>query len=206
MLIKKSSMKYATVKIYSLSGRTISVPDWHRGYVWSVKEGQSILEEINEAVKSNAVLNYCSVYAYDDNDQLIIADGVQRIITFDILIRCLRDYASKHGLSLNIRNFNIRFFDVSEQKAWQKLQTGTLPSQYSKMYKHLYKFVERIASIGKTAELEHVLTCNTYFDIFSIPYENALDFYFYQNGVYSLPYTHNNLNGEELRKYYRTTD
>lgn len=76
-----------------IEGIKLTIPDYQRPYKWTAKNANQLLDDIEEARKSNKEKYRVGtlILHHDKDDKYNIVDGQQRTITFALLLNCLEE-------------------------------------------------------------------------------------------------------------------
>ena len=111
MIVSKETVDSKYVNLYSYQGKQIGIPIFQRFYDW--KEAQiaqlktDILDIIDDKSKEFYFLDF--IYYEDENGKIMLADGQQRLVTINNLIKAIKDVATEKGLAIP----EIDYFDIS---------------------------------------------------------------------------------------------
>lgn len=95
-------IKFEISGIAEILGRnTLRVPLNQRSYAWDGDNVKRLLEDLSSEVQKPEGMHFLGtvVLAHDEDDNLIIADGQQRLATTSILIAAIRDYLQESSNS-----------------------------------------------------------------------------------------------------------
>ena len=93
----------------------LSIPAYQRPYKWTTKNALQLFEDINEAMNGNKDKYRVGtlILHYDDKDGgFNIVDGQQRIITFALLLRCLKPAADIRFLEQQLTQNPVNLYNV----------------------------------------------------------------------------------------------
>lgn len=119
MLIKEENFTQRKVNIYKeLQNKKIIVPFFQREYVWNKEELEDFLNDIilkieeHENDKKIYLLRF--IFSKTKEENLYIIDGQQRLISLNLFIKKIIDYANKKNINVEIKEFNIKSDDDNE--------------------------------------------------------------------------------------------
>lgn len=150
MLITKDSIRNQYINLYSLSNKKIVIPIFQRFYSWEPEQVQEILNDLSNCVydmdKDFYLLDFIR---YKEDNVIKLADGQQRLITINLLIKALKEMAFNNHIHIE----DIDFFEVSyDNPVYQGIYKNNflndVGSPFKKVYLYLKKFVE--------SNLEHI--------------------------------------------------
>ena len=124
MLITKDSVEMEYVNVFSLQGKEIYLPIFQRGYSWSEKQVLSLLDDITSCMYEPTKQLYLLDFIwYDEFGEFKLADGQQRLMTLNLLCRCVNDVIVEKQLDVaQVSSFNIKYDADENQKKYEKLQ------------------------------------------------------------------------------------
>ena len=149
MILKKSSVEIEYYNLYDLSAKTIYMPVFQRGYSWKEKFVVDIKNELISLTDSTADELYLMDFIwYSEDDKFKLADGQQRIVTINILIKAINDYIHENSLAITpITPFNIIYEDSDFNDRYIEFYTGTkLKGNFKKVYIDMQKLVTQLNS------------------------------------------------------------
>lgn len=110
MLVNEGKLRQDYVKLYSLQRRKIGVPIFQRFYDWKEKQTDALLEDLLAIVdKPNAQIYLLDFIYYEEDDKIVLADGQQRVVTVNLLMKAINDYIRENELNIE----EIKLFDIS---------------------------------------------------------------------------------------------
>ena len=145
MILNKQSVSYKYINISSLKDNKIGIPIFQRKYAWDEKHVEKFLDEILEITgETEKELYLLDFIYYKEQEKNMIADGQQRLITINLLIKVINDYIKEEKLNiLELKYFNIEY-DIAEYNAvYQDIFSNKIKTPFKKMYFTLKKWVER---------------------------------------------------------------
>lgn len=145
MLIDKDSIKFNYVNLYSLSKESIGIPIFQRFYSWKEKQIyetlNDLLECMNYADKEIYLLDFIW---YKEDEKIKLADGQQRIVSINLIIKAIKDYAAVNNISIDdINFFDISYDNLEYQKKYDQAFTNYIVAPFKKMYLYIYDFVDK---------------------------------------------------------------
>ncbi len=144
MLIENDTITSNYVNIYSLKKYKIGIPIFQRFYDWKEKEIVQFKEDLLNVIDNQTVqLYFLDFIYYEEDGKIKIADGQQRIVTLNNLIKAIKDVSNE----LSIKIEDIDLFDISYDVFANNLKYKTHFNDYAvapfkKVYLDLYKFVK----------------------------------------------------------------
>lgn len=146
MLTNKNDIEIEYINIFDLQKYKIAIPIFQRFYDWKDKQTheikQDILEAINKQSKDIYLLDFIGYYNEDDPGILEIADGQQRIVTINILIKAINDYIDKNNLSITpIDLFEISYDTLEYDNKYKTAFYKYMCSPFKKIYLAMESFI-----------------------------------------------------------------
>lgn len=148
MIIKENAISCEYKKIYSLQNKEIYIPIFQRFYAWKEKELVQLKEDLIKAIDNkNAQFYLLDFIYYEEENKYKIADGQQRLVTLNNLIKAIKDYAFKNSIQIdNIELFDINYDVFSNDKKYKEHILKYPIAPFKKAYLELYQFVEKNAN------------------------------------------------------------
>ncbi len=162
MILTKQSVTLEYININSLKKEKIGIPIFQRKYDWKEKHVQKFLDEILEiTTKTEKELYLLDFIYYTEQEKYMIADGQQRLITINLLIKAINDHITEASLCVpKLKHFNIEY-DIDEyNEVYQKVFSDKIKAPFSKMYLTLKKWVEQ--NQDKLLEIINILDNNIF--------------------------------------------
>ena len=122
MIIKKNNVSKETIdyiKVYSLSERKIAIPIFQRLYEWKKKTAEALINDImSMTYETDKQFYLLDFIGYEEDGYLKLADGQQRLITLNILIKVINDTIDLNNLEIDhIALFDVKYdFEESDKK------------------------------------------------------------------------------------------
>ena len=144
MLIKASSIDPKYINLYSLHDKTIVIPIFQRFYDWKEKQVDALLEDLLNCKDDFSKEIYLMDLAYyKENKQIILADGQQRIVTINLLIKVINDYVETNNLDIErVDGFNILYDIVQYQNKYNTCFTNYPIAPFKKNYLYFYEWIK----------------------------------------------------------------
>lgn len=144
MIINKQSVSFQYININSLKDKKIGIPIFQRKYAWNEKHAEKILDEIlqitAEIEKELYLLDF--IY-YPEQEKYMIADGQQRLITINLLIKVINDYIKETNSNIpELKIFNIEYDITEYNTVYQDVFLNKIKTPFKKMYLALKKWVQ----------------------------------------------------------------
>lgn len=123
MSIESREISVESINLHQLFEKQLAVPEYQRPYVWKEKNIKALLKQIaihNEAEQAFKPMFYLGsiVLHKDQDDNLNIIDGQQRITTLAILASILnkKEYAIKYASLVSQQNIYANYSMLQKQK------------------------------------------------------------------------------------------
>lgn len=145
MIVNKGILKQDYVSIYSLQKHNIGIPIFQRFYDWKEKQTDALLEDISLSIQEN---NDKEIYLLDliyfvEDGIYKFADGQQRIVTINLLIKAINDYIKNNSLNIHfVEQFNITYDVPFFNKKYNECINNYPVSPFKKNYIHFYQWIE----------------------------------------------------------------
>ncbi|MBE6135757.1 MAG: DUF262 domain-containing protein [Erysipelotrichaceae bacterium] len=143
MLVKSNSISPKYVNLYSLRDQEIVIPIFQRFYDWKEKQVDALLDDLLSCKDDFSKQIYLMDLAYySENNQIILADGQQRVVTINLLIKTINDYIANNHLNIErVEGFNIKY-DIPQ---YQHKYTNTFDNYpiapFKKNYLYFHNWV-----------------------------------------------------------------
>lgn len=144
MLINKNGVNIEYINVYSLSLKKIKIPFFQRFYSWSEKQIEQLKMDIKGVINgSNKDIYLLDFIYYEEDNSICLADGQQRLVTLNLLIKAIKDYSKEQTLIIDdIDYFNLEYEDERNNKIYKDNFDKYLKHTFKKIYLNFYKFVE----------------------------------------------------------------
>ena len=227
MIVSKNSLEVKYCNLYDFFANTeIGIPIFQRFYAWKetqiIQMENDILEVINDKTKHLYLLDF--IYYMDDN-KIMLADGQQRIVTINNLIKAIKDIAKIKNINIpEINFFNISYDIVANDKKYKNHLLNYPTSPFKNVYMKLREFVEHnitkivdMVDIIKNNLFVYMKKCNNADDAFDIfqqintggkpltkdeVIKTSLDQY---SGIYGIPFNTSKMKDvhQSITSYYK---
>ena len=174
----------------ALEGIELTIPNYQRPYKWTAKNANQLLDDIEEAMKSNKEVYRVGTLILHlehlrDKDRYNIVDGQQRTITFSLLLNCLGEKNIKF-LDQSLSDNSINYHNVlNNHRALCRRIAKLVVDNDDKEKKELAKYIK------ENCELIVVITDNI---------SEAFQFFDSQNARGKTLYPHDLLKAYHLRE------
>lgn len=145
MLIKNNSISSKYVNIYSLNNQKIAIPIFQRPYAWKEKEITQFKKDLLSVIENQTVQFYFLDFIYYEEDGKIkLADGQQRLVTLNNLIKAIKDVAQEQSIRIaDIDLFDISYDVFANNKKYQTHFYSYAVAPFKKVYIELCQFVKQ---------------------------------------------------------------
>lgn len=164
MIVDKGTVDSEYVNLYSFQNKKIGIPIFQRFYDW--KEAQivqlktDILDIINDKEKHFYFLDF--IYYEDvDSGKIMLADGQQRIVTINNLIKAIKDVADEKKITISdIQYFDIGYDIIANNEKYETHFKKYATAPFKAIYLKLKEFVE--LNIDRIEDIIDVIKNNIY--------------------------------------------
>lgn len=156
MLINRNSVKFSYINIYSLQKEKIGIPIFQRFYSWRDKQIVELINDILSAIDDETRDIYLLDFIwYKEDDMIKLADGQQRLVTLNLLLKAINDLIENKKLSLKkINLFDITYDNVEYEKKYKTNFSNYDIAPFKKIYLSLYSFIqENIDKLPKIIDI-----------------------------------------------------
>lgn len=162
MLIKNKEIENEFINVYSLSEKEIGIPIFQRFYAWKEPQAKQLLEDILNAIGNDKQLYLLDFIYYVEGNKIMLADGQQRVVTLNILIKAINDIITQNGLHIDqIKPFNISYDILNNNEKYKKTFTNNfIVAPFKRVYLHLYDFI--MENISKLSDIKDIITKRIY--------------------------------------------
>lgn len=144
MLIDTYSVGMQYVNVAMLKDKTIYLPIFQRGYSWTEKQIEQLLVELKECIYHRDKQLYLLDFIWFEEDGCFkLADGQQRIVTLNILTKCINDIIDLKNLNIDkLELYEIKYDNDDNQKKYDKFLNSYVVSPYKKVYLRIKEYLE----------------------------------------------------------------
>lgn len=145
MLINDGSITFDYINIYNLSDKKIGIPIFQRFYDWNEKQIQETLNNITDAIFDDTKIIYLLDFIWFEEDGMMkIADGQQRLVSINLLIKAIRDFIDSKSLSTQKPElFNIQYDNLKYNDKYQQAFFNYICAPFKKMYLLLLDYISQ---------------------------------------------------------------
>ena len=154
MLVNEGKLTQQYVTIYSLQNRKIGVPIFQRFYDWKEKQTDALLEDILATVSEPSKQIYLLDFIYfEEEGKLKLADGQQRVVTLNILIKAINDYIRNNNLPIEtVEQFDITYDIPQHDLKYRNCFLNYPVAPFKKNYIYFTKWIEE-----NKDNIEHII-------------------------------------------------
>ena len=162
MIISNNTITSEYVKLYDWQSKKIGIPIFQRFYAWKEKEIVQFKEDLLNIISNQTAQLYLLDFIYYEEDGKIkFADGQQRIVTLNNLIKAIKDVANELSLTIdNIELFDISYDVFANQQKYETHFNNYVTAPFKKVYLNLYEFVK--TNVNKINDLISIIKNNIY--------------------------------------------
>lgn len=162
MLIKENTIETKYVNLYSLQSRKIGIPIFQRFYTWKTKEIIQLKEDLLQAINNkNTHIYLLDFIYYEENERIMLADGQQRMVTLNNLIKAIIDVANDFSIPIEkIDFFNISYDVFLNQQKYERHMNNYVTAPFKIVYLDLYDFVK--TNIARINDIINTIKNNIY--------------------------------------------
>ena len=157
MLIRSKQIENKYINLYKLNDRKIGIPIFQRFYAWKEAQTKQLLEDLLNSVNNDKQLYLLDFIYYEDDKRIMLADGQQRIVTINLLIKVINNIIKENNLKIKpLKQFDITYDIVNNNEKYQKTFTNDyVVAPFKKVYLHLYSFVRK--NIDKIEDIRNII-------------------------------------------------
>lgn len=162
MLIKDNTITSDYVNIYSLNNKKIGIPIFQRFYDWKDNEVIQFKEDLLRVMDDQSVqLYFLDFIYYEEDGKIKFADGQQRIVTLNNLIKVIKDVANELSIQIDdIELFDISYDVFANNKKYETHFYNYATVPFKKVYINFYQFVKD--NISRINDLIKVIKNNIF--------------------------------------------
>lgn len=148
MLIKDNTITSEYVNVYSLNDKKIGIPIFQRFYDWKDKEIVQFKEDLLKVIDDQSVqLYFLDFIYYEEDEKIKFADGQQRIVTLNNLIKVIKDVSKELSIEIeDIELFDISYDVFANNEKYKTHFQNYATAPFKKVYLNLYQFIKENVS------------------------------------------------------------
>ena len=151
MLLNKGSniIEVEYTNLYKYVDYKISIPIFQRFYSWKENQIKELLCDIEGCLYDEEKEIYLLDFIYYSEDGFIkLADGQQRLVSLNLLIKAIIDYSKEHSIEIDeISLFDISYDNFAYNKKYKDCFENYVVAPFKKMYILLYDFVKEHSDV-----------------------------------------------------------
>lgn len=173
MIISSNKINIQYQKIYDLQNKKIAIPIFQRFYNWKPQQIVQLKSDILNIInKPELQLYLLDFIFYKENGVVKIADGQQRLVTLNNLIKAIKDVANEKEINIaDINYFDISYDIPNNNKKYQIHFNNYATAPFKKVYLDLKNFIE--TNISYINEIINIIKNNIF--VYLKECENADD-------------------------------
>lgn len=176
MIINSGTIRVSYINLYNLINKKFGIPIFQRYYDWKSNQVKQLLVDLDYAIENDCEMYLLDFIYYLDNDKYMIADGQQRLVSINLLIKALNDYLIKTQKQEKIlKIFDISYDNINNDKKYQQTIQKYPGAPFKDVYLEFYDWIEshnadidKIISLIKTNIHIYMKECNNGDDAFVI--------------------------------------
>ena len=143
MLINSNDITSEYIKLYDWQNKKIGIPIFQRFYDWKEKEIVQLKEDLLKVIDNQqSQLYFLDFIYYEEDGRIKFADGQQRLVTLNNLIKVIKTIASEDGLVIDdIDLFDIKYDVFANQQKYETHFTNYATAPFKKVYLDFYSFI-----------------------------------------------------------------
>lgn len=148
MLIKDNTITSEYVNVYSLNDKKIGIPIFQRFYDWKDKEIVQFKEDLLKVIDDQSVqLYFLDFIYYEEDGKIKFADGQQRIVTLNNLIKAIKDISKELSIEIEeIELFDISYDVFANNEKYKTHFQNYAAAPFKKVYLNLHQFIKENVS------------------------------------------------------------
>ena len=148
MIINNNSITNEYISIYSLVNKKIYLPIFQRGFAWKPVQTEQIIGDISNLFDTDGKQIYLLDFIwYEEDGKFKLADGQQRLVTINILIKCINTIIIEKKLrTLHMDFFDLAYDETQNNDKYRKFyfgEEGKITAPYKKIYLYLKEYVSQ---------------------------------------------------------------
>ncbi len=139
MIIKKNNVSKDTIdyiRVYSLSEQKIAIPIFQRLYEWKKNTAEALINDIlSMTYEKDKQFYLLDFIGYKEDGYLKLADGQQRLITLNILIKVINDTIDNFGLEIDhVDLFDVKYDIEDSDKKYRDCFINNIAAPFKEVY------------------------------------------------------------------------
>jgi len=173
MIISKNAVTTKYERLYYYQDKKIGIPIFQRFYDWKEQQIVQLKTDLLELIDNkDKQLYFLDFIYYEDGGKMMLADGQQRIVTINNLIKAIKDISGERGIQINsIDYFDISYDILANDEKYKTHFNNYATAPFKTVYLKLREFVD--AHITRINDFIDVIKNNIF--IYLKKCENADD-------------------------------
>lgn len=162
MIIKKNTIESKYIRLYDYQNKKFGIPIFQRFYSWKEKEVVQLKEDLINAIENKDKQLYLLDFIYYNEDSRYkLADGQQRIVTLNNLIKAIKDVAAEKNIKIDkIELFDIKYDVFVNDNKYNTHFNNYATAPFKKVYLDFCEFIK--INIEKINDFIYVIKNNIY--------------------------------------------
>lgn len=162
MLVEKNNITSEYKNLYSYQNQKIGIPIFQRFYAWKTQQITQLKNDLLEiSDDTNKQLYFLDFIYYYEDGVMKIADGQQRLVTLNNLIKVINDVIDEKQLNVEKLNLFDISYDIKENdKKYQTHFYNYVTSPFKTIYLDLKEFVYKHIELLET--FSYIIKNNIY--------------------------------------------
>lgn len=162
MIVNENAFTIQYINLYSLIEYKIGIPIFQRFYAWNSQKTSDILKDIDEFnLNEDKDFYLLDFICYIEDENIMIADGQQRLITINLLLKAINDIIDENGLNIQkCKLFNIYYEIEKYNEIYSKCFNNFICGPFKKVYIYLKNRMN--ARINKIDEIITIIKNKIY--------------------------------------------
>ncbi|MBR4419474.1 MAG: DUF262 domain-containing protein [Clostridia bacterium] len=149
MIIEKNSVEFQYINISDLKQHKIGIPIFQRFYDWKpAQTAQLLLDIIDVCNDTSRELYLLDFIYYEADNKFMIADGQQRLVTLNILMKAINDHIDRESLTISkLELFDIVYDIVENNAKYDCNFNNYVCAPFKKIYTHFREWIDTNSGI-----------------------------------------------------------
>ena len=162
MIVSENTVVSTYERLYSYQNMKIGIPIFQRFYSWKEAQIVQLKADLLLAIEDKSKQLYLLDFIYYEEDgKIMLADGQQRLVTINNLIKAIKDVANEKELIIDYIDLFDIYYDIFTNNEKYKTHFWEYPtSPFKVVYLEMKNFV--LENIDKIDDLIYVIKNNIY--------------------------------------------